>query len=167
MSSRAARACTDRTPYFTGLPKQPSLLTLILWSCAYEKPDMQSMSGSGGRWWIRTTEVTDNRFTVCPLWPLGKPPLFTCAIKADGAGGRIRTPDLLITNQLLYRLSYTSIPVARKLFYHTMPVFASPFFIFFAPDFQAWMRPYAKRKKARVPAWDKPAARRQWSYPAG
>lgn len=25
-----------------------------------------------------------------------------------GAGGRIRTPDLLITNQLLYRLSYTS-----------------------------------------------------------
>ena len=26
-----------------------------------------------------------------------------------GAGGRTRTPDLLITNQLLYRLSYTSI----------------------------------------------------------
>ena len=27
---------------------------------------------------------------------------------AAGAGGRIRTPDLLITNQLLYQLSYTS-----------------------------------------------------------
>ena len=27
----------------------------------------------------------------------------------DGAGGRTRTPDLLITNQLLYQLSYTSI----------------------------------------------------------
>lgn len=26
-----------------------------------------------------------------------------------GAGGRIRTPDLLITNQLLYQLSYTSV----------------------------------------------------------
>ena len=26
-----------------------------------------------------------------------------------GAGERIRTPDLLITNQLLYRLSYTSV----------------------------------------------------------
>ncbi len=26
----------------------------------------------GGGWWIRTTEVDDNRFTVCPLWPLGK-----------------------------------------------------------------------------------------------
>ena len=35
-----------------------------------------------------------------PFGRLGNPP---------GAGGRIRTPDLLITNQLLYRLSYTSI----------------------------------------------------------
>ena len=30
----------------------------------------------GGRGWIRTTEVTDNRFTVCPLWPLGNSPIF-------------------------------------------------------------------------------------------
>ena len=29
-----------------------------------------------------------------------------------GAGRRIRTPDLLITNQLLYRLSYTSMSCA-------------------------------------------------------
>ena len=29
-------------------------------------------------------------------------------IKFSGAGGRTRTPDLLITNQLLYQLSYTS-----------------------------------------------------------
>ena len=33
-----------------------------------------------------------------------------------GAGGRIRTPDLLITNQLLYQLSYTSISAARSAF---------------------------------------------------
>ena len=68
------------------------------------------MSGifGGGRW-IRTTEVTDNRFTVCPLWPLGNSPIFTCALKRKlGAGRRTRTPDLLITNQLLYQLSYTS-----------------------------------------------------------
>ena len=25
----------------------------------------------GGERWIRTTEVVDNRFTVCSLWPLG------------------------------------------------------------------------------------------------
>ena len=30
----------------------------------------------GGRGWIRTTEVTDNRFTVCPLWPLGNSPTY-------------------------------------------------------------------------------------------
>ena len=29
----------------------------------------------GGRGWIRTIEVGDNRFTVCPLWPLGNPPV--------------------------------------------------------------------------------------------
>ena len=27
----------------------------------------------GGRGWIRTTEVADDRFTVCSLWPLGNP----------------------------------------------------------------------------------------------
>ncbi len=32
-----------------------------------------------------------------------------------GAGGRIRTPDLLITNQLLYQLSYTSIRPAEEI----------------------------------------------------
>ncbi len=31
-----------------------------------------------------------------------------------GAGERIRTPDLLITNQLLYRLSYTSTSIASQ-----------------------------------------------------
>ena len=30
----------------------------------------------GGRRWIRTTEAGSNRFTVCPLWPLGNPPIF-------------------------------------------------------------------------------------------
>ena len=37
-----------------------------------------------------------------------------------GAGGRTRTPDLLITNQLLYQLSYTSISLERS---NTIPQF--------------------------------------------
>ena len=41
-----------------------------------------------------------------PFGHLGTPPYSICG--KGGAGGRIRTPDLLITNQLLYRLSYTS-----------------------------------------------------------
>ena len=41
-----------------------------------------------------------------PFGHLGTPPY---EILKRGAGGRIRTPDLLITNQLLYQLSYTSV----------------------------------------------------------
>ena len=36
-----------------------------------------------------------------------------------GAGGRIRTPDLLITNQLLYQLSYTSSCRTNSRIYNT------------------------------------------------
>ena len=44
------------------------------------------------------------------------PPLATRELsQIYGAGRRIRTPDLLITNQLLYRLSYTStVPSQRQ-----------------------------------------------------
>ncbi len=57
----------------------------------------------GGRWWIRTTEV--ERQQIYSL-----PPLAAREISPiRGAGGRTRTPDLLITNQLLYQLSYTSL----------------------------------------------------------
>ena len=38
-------------------------------------PDTIASRIFGGRGWIRTTEVTDNRFTVCPLWPLGNSPI--------------------------------------------------------------------------------------------
>ena len=43
------------------------------------KTDKSKLVGfSGGSGWIRTTEVVDNRFTVCPLWPLGNtPPLWS------------------------------------------------------------------------------------------
>ena len=61
----------------------------------------------GGGRWIRTIEGIASRFTVCPLWPLGNSPI--CNSSVGGAGRRTRTPDLLITNQLLYQLSYTSI----------------------------------------------------------
>ena len=78
----------------------------------YQTQDPSSRMGlvfGGGRW-IRTTEGIASRFTVCPLWPLGNSPIFSCRL-SGGAGGRIRTPDLLITNQLLYLLSYTSVSV--------------------------------------------------------
>ena len=42
-----------------------------------------------------------------PFGHSGTRPYFD--LKFSGAGGRTRTPDLLITNQLLYQLSYTSV----------------------------------------------------------
>ena len=85
----------------------------------------------GGGRWIRTTEVTDNRFTVCPLWPLGNSPIFTLLRCGKiGAGRRTRTPDLLITNQLLYQLSYTSISATEWILADAAPFVKPKFFIF-------------------------------------
>ena len=70
-----------------------------------------ALVGEGG---FGPPKLKSNRFTVCPLWPLGNSPIKIQKIYRsypvkNGAGGRTRTPDLLITNQLLYQLSYTSL----------------------------------------------------------
>ena len=44
-----------------------------------------------------------------------------------GAGRRIRTPDLLITNQLLYRLSYTGVS-NKHGYYSEFALFCQPLF---------------------------------------
>ena len=51
---------------------------------AKQKPSQTAGLLLGGRGWIRTTEVVDNRFTVCSLWPLGNPSV--CAPPPRGAG---------------------------------------------------------------------------------
>ena len=57
-------------------------------------------------WWRRVD--SNHRSETQQIYSL--PPLATRELLhiKFGAGRRIRTPDLLITNQLLYRLSYTS-----------------------------------------------------------
>ena len=59
----------------------------------------------GGGRWIRTTEAYASDLQSDPFGHSGTPP--HSSVKANGAGTRSRTPDLLITSQLLYRLSYT------------------------------------------------------------
>ena len=61
-------------------------------------------------WWGRTDSNhrsdTQQIYSLSPLATRELPHiLFFCL--SGGAGRRTRTPDLLITNQLLYRLSYT------------------------------------------------------------
>ena len=51
-----------------------------------------------------------------PFGHSGIPPYsIPVACRKSGAGRRTRTPDLLITNQLLYQLSYTSIATAGMI----------------------------------------------------
>ncbi len=54
--------------------------------------------------------------------------------QTSGAGGRIRTPDLLITNQLLYQLSYTSVIacLTRLCYYSTVFSFCQHLFLIFS-----------------------------------
>ena len=89
--------------------------------------------GGGGR--IRTIEAKRSRFTVCPLWPLGNSPIFSFLFDLVGAGRRTRTPDLLITNQLLYQLSYTGDSNRTRLLYSPTPGLSRTFFIIFKKIF--------------------------------
>ena len=47
----------------------------------------------GGGRWIRTTEGIASRFTVCPLWPLGNSPIFSCAVWSWGTDSNPRPAD--------------------------------------------------------------------------
>ena len=62
----------------------------------------------------------------------------------NGAGGRTRTPDLLITNQLLYQLSYTSLYclICRTddIYYIISPSTCQAFFILFSFFLIKWSR---------------------------
>ena len=96
----------------------------------FDKPKLVEFFG--GERWIRTIEVGDNRFTVCPLWPLGNLPIWSWRLESNpqpadyksaalpvelrqhikfknGASGRNRTTDTGIFSPLLYLLSYRGI----------------------------------------------------------
>ena len=60
-------------------------------------------------------------YSLSPLATREFPHIHLCRLGAVGAGGRTRTPDLLITNQLLYQLSYTSkLPAAIIITNHSV-----------------------------------------------
>ena len=80
---------------------------------------MKSHRFFGGGRWIRTIEAEKQQIYSLPPLAAREPPHI-------GAGGRIRTPDLLITNQLLYQLSYTSIIIKALLSGTRTPVLVSP-----------------------------------------
>ena len=89
----------------TGKPElRPNAGAVLILLCHKNRPKI-NLGLFGGQRWIRTIVDRVGRFTVCSLWPLGNLP-----INNIGAGDRNRTNNLLITNQLLCLLSYTSAP---------------------------------------------------------
>ena len=49
---------------------------------------------------------------LSPLWPKTEGPAHWRALEFTGAGEKSRTPDLRITNALLYQLSYAGVAAA-------------------------------------------------------
>ena len=84
-----------------------------------------------------------------PFGHSGTPPY-----ELDGAGGRTRTPDRLITNQLLYQLSYTSRPARpqRMLFYQGEGDLSS--------GLQKFFKKFWRRSGYPATGMDRPAAGR-------
>ena len=80
-------------------------LFITIWSY----PGIKNAPPIGETFWWRRVD-SNHRSESQQIYSL--PPLATRELLRmklnDGAGGRTRTPDLLITNQLLYQLSYTS-----------------------------------------------------------
>ena len=70
-------------------------------------------------WWGKVDSnhrsVKQQIYSLSPLATREFPHIF--CLNGVGAGRRIRTPDLLITNQLLYRLSYTGTSQAERVYY--------------------------------------------------
>ena len=76
-----------------------------VWSLKEYRIKKNALCVSRGRFWWERTD-SNHRSESQQIYSL--PPLATRELSHIGAGGRTRTPDLLITNQLLYQLSYTS-----------------------------------------------------------
>ena len=73
----------------------------------------------GGSGWIRTTEVSDNRFTVCPLWPLGNAPIFFCVDTLASTDDIIAHPRLFVNRILKISLNFFKTPT-QHIYYITL-----------------------------------------------
>ena len=80
----------------------------------------------GGQGWIRTIEVTDGRFTVCSLWPLGNLPTFW-SWWTDSNPRPADYKSAALPTELHQHLSCIA-----QLLYQTISPLSTPFLNFFA-----------------------------------
>ena len=74
-----------------------------------------------------------------PFGHSGTLPYVILLRKGVGAGRRTRTPDLLITNQLLYQLSYTS-TISSESYLNRIPFICQPLFYVLGGNFLRYIR---------------------------
>jgi len=86
----------------------------MLYQLSYSRPLTKYLKW----WWMLDSNqrsVTATGLQPVPFSHSGNPPLEkTGKFNYSGAGEGTRTPDRLITNQLLYQLSYASVSVVKK-----------------------------------------------------
>ena len=78
----------------------------------------------GGSGWIRTTEVRDNRFTVCPLWPLGNTPILNWSWWTDSNPRPADYKSAALPTELHQRFN-------AYIIYHIYLILSSVFLNFF------------------------------------
>ena len=94
----------------------------------------QPLTGSPFFWWERVDSNHRSRrqqiYSLPPLATRERSHIRLSLLKEGGAGRRTRTPDLLITNQLLYQLSYTSTISSEVYVTRNVPI-CQPLNLFF------------------------------------
>ena len=81
-----------------------------------KKSSQANLRRSGGGGWIRTTEARRNRFTVCPLWPLGNSSIFTWSWWTDSNPRPADYKSAALPTELHQRIAH---PQQRIVFYQT------------------------------------------------
>ena len=90
--------------------------------------EISELVGEGG---FEPPKSVTTDLQSAPFDRSGIPPYSNRGVgKEGGAGGRTRTPGLLITNQLLYQLSYTSSSNSSVYFSRRISVCQQKFFLF-------------------------------------
>ncbi len=78
----------------------------------------------GGGGWIRTIEVEDNRFTVCPLWPLGNSSVLNWSWWTDSNPRPADYKSAALPTELHQRLN-------ARILYHNRTVLSTVFLNFY------------------------------------
>ena len=107
--SRPTKLFTFHSSFFTGKSRKEGEERKDKNEERREQKEKATLRATFSFWWGMVDSNHRRRCQqIYSLSPLATREIPHMKFVEDGAGRRTRTPDLLITNQLLYQLSYTS-----------------------------------------------------------